>query len=92
MSFLEISLQNFILWVIVGATAGYYLHLYDKRKVSGGVVLTSLFAAIGALSTGYLVSFISGKAMLHFSIEGFLVSAIGAALLAYFYRFSFSKK
>lgn len=92
MSFLEISLQNFLLWAMAGILVGYYTHQYDTRHVSGGMVLTAFFAALGAIATGYLMSFISGRAMLHFSIQGFLVSVMGAALLSLFYRFSFSKK
>lgn len=92
MSFLEISLQNFLLWMMAGVVAGYYIHKNDERLVSGGVALTVLFAVIGALMTGYLLSFISGRAMLHLSIDGLLVAVAGAILLAFFYRYSFSKK
>jgi uncharacterized membrane protein YeaQ/YmgE (transglycosylase-associated protein family) len=92
MSFLEISLQNIILWAMAGIAAGYYIHQHDERLVSGGIALTVLFAIIGALMTGYLLSFVSGRAMLHLSIDGLLVAAAGATLLAFFYRFSFSKK
>jgi uncharacterized membrane protein YeaQ/YmgE (transglycosylase-associated protein family) len=91
MSFLEISLQNFILWTMAGIAIGYYADQYDKKKVAGGVVLTAFFAVLGALMTGYLMSFISGKGMLQFSLQGFLVAVLGAFFIAFFYRFSFSK-
>lgn len=91
MSFLDISFTNFILWVMAGILAGYFAHRYDKKQVAGGVVLTVFFAALGALATGYLASFISGKGMLQFSIEGLSLAGVGALLLAVFYRSSFTK-
>jgi uncharacterized membrane protein YeaQ/YmgE (transglycosylase-associated protein family) len=90
MSFLEISLTNFFVWSLIGVGAGYYLSWHDNRRVSGGVTGTSIFAVMGALSAGYLGSFLLGKAMRGLSIEGLFFALLGALVLALFYRFSFN--
>jgi uncharacterized membrane protein YeaQ/YmgE (transglycosylase-associated protein family) len=64
MTFLEISSFNIFLWLIVGISAGYYSHRYHKHPVSGGLAITLCFAIFGALTSGYLASFLTGKAML----------------------------
>ena len=92
MDFFAISYINLFFWMVFAAAAGYFVHLYDRRKVSGGIVLTSFFAIIGALVTGYLMSFISGKGMLAFDIDALLVTIVGASVFAFFYRFSFAKR
>jgi uncharacterized membrane protein YeaQ/YmgE (transglycosylase-associated protein family) len=91
MSILEISLTNLFLWAFFSVIAGYFVHMYDKSKVSGGAVLTALFAIIGGVITGYLMSFMSGKGMLVFNMDALLVTTVGAAVFAFFYRFSFSR-
>ncbi len=91
MEFFEISLTNLLLWLFAAIFVGWLVDVYDRREVSGGIALTSIFAIFGALSVGYLMSFVSGSGMLGLNIDALLVTAVGASVFAFFYRFSFGK-
>lgn len=91
MELFGISFTNILVWAIFGFSVGYYAHTHDHRYVPGGILVTAIFGCLGAIFGGYLASFILGKTMLQFSIEGLLVAIIGALILAAFYRVSFTK-
>jgi uncharacterized membrane protein YeaQ/YmgE (transglycosylase-associated protein family) len=86
--FLEISLINLTLWFFVGMAMAYLVHRDNMR----GFTVTSVFSILGAEIGGYLSSFLLGKAMHGFSLEGLVFAGLGAMVLAIFYRFSFSSE
>ena|ERR1039458_1138179 len=89
MEIIGISIQNFTIWAIFGLVIGISAHVLDRKKVSGGLIVTALFGCLGAVTSGYLTSFLLGKAMITFNLEGLLIAAAGALLIALFYRSSF---
>ena len=89
MDFNDISSFNFFLWAFFGAVIGISAHLYDKRRVTGGIIATMIFGSLGAVTSGYMTSFLLGKAMITFNFEGLLLAGLGAFIIALFYRFSF---
>lgn len=92
MDILRISYFNILVWCIIGVMIGYFVHRKDKKSVAGGTGITILFGILGAFTSGYLTSFLSGKEMLHFNIFGLLLAAAGAFCISYFYRTSFERE
>jgi uncharacterized membrane protein YeaQ/YmgE (transglycosylase-associated protein family) len=92
MTFLGISYVNIMVWTLLGIMIGYTEHIHDRREVLGGAFATVIFGCIGALVTGYLVSFLQGKALFQFSIEGLVWAACGAFVLVGYFRISFHRK
>ncbi len=86
---LGISSANLLIWIIFGLMMGLFAHVHDHRKAIGGVILTCFFAVLGAVIGGYLANLLLAKAIIGFSIEGFLTALISALVLAVFYRASF---
>lgn len=88
-NFNEISFLNILLWAVFGAFIGLVAHLQDKSEVSGGIIATMIFGCLGAVISGYMTSFLLGKAMLTFNAGGLVLSGLGALFIALFYRVSF---
>lgn len=86
---LGISSSNLLIWIIFGLMIGLYAHIQDHRKAKGGVIFTCFFAVIGAVIGGYMANLLLAKAIIGFSIEGFITALISALVLAVFYRASF---
>ena len=92
MNFFGISSVNLLIWLAFGIGVGLYSHSHDHKNVQGGIIATSVIASLGAIIGGYLASFLLGKAMITFSVEGGINASIGAIVLAIFYRSSFKNK
>ena len=82
-------LLNIILWLIVGAIAGWLAGIIMKSK--GSLIRNIILGIAGALLGGFIVRLLGGD-LDGFSIFGFLVAIAGACLVIFLFRLFFSGK
>ncbi len=87
-----ISLTNIILWALFGFIVGATAHLLDPSTVRGGIIGTAFLGIIGAIVGGFLASFIMGKSMIGFNLQGFIVAVVGSLIVAFVYRSVFRER
>jgi len=79
-------LVNIVLWIILGALAGWIAGIIMKSK--GSLLRNIIIGIIGALLAGWILSWF-GVDYDGFSILGFLAAIGGAALLIFLGRLIF---
>jgi uncharacterized membrane protein YeaQ/YmgE (transglycosylase-associated protein family) len=76
--------MNLIIWLIVGGLIGWVASMVMKTNGQQGIILNVVVGIIGALLGGYLLAPLFGTGTINsgdFSIEGLLVSLLGAVIL-----------
>ena len=73
-------LINIILWLVLGAAAGWIASLIMKRDSQMGAVANVVVGIVGAIIGGWLVS-LFGVSVDTFSIPGLLTAIVGAVAL-----------
>ena len=75
---------NILIWVIVGAIAGWLASLVMKTDAEQGMILNVVVGIVGAFLGGWLLSPLFGTGTINandFSITSLLVSFLGAVIL-----------
>ena len=73
-------LVNIILWIILGAVAGWIASIIMKRDAQMGALANIVVGIVGAVIGGFLVS-LFGVSVDAFSLPGLLVAILGAVIL-----------
>jgi len=86
---ITIDLVNIVSWFVFGLIVGLVTHLIDPGEVQGGILGTALTGIVGALVGGFLAWNLFGIAVTGFNLPSFIVSVIGALILAFLERMLF---
>lgn len=80
--------MNFILWLILGAIAGWLAGLVTGTR--RGLLSNIIVGVVGAFVGGWVFSIVGGEGISGFNIYSLLVAVVGAILLIVVVR-AFSK-
>ena len=72
---------NIILWIIMGALAGWIASMITKTNDEQGAVGNVLTGIVGAFLGGFLVKTLTGNEVDGFNLGSLLVAILGAVLL-----------
>lgn len=78
--------MNLIIWLVVGGVIGWVASLIMKTDAQQGLFLNVVVGIVGALLGGWLISPLVGSGTVNqgdFSLEGLLVSLVGAIILLF---------
>ncbi len=75
-------LVNILLWIILGAVAGWIASMIMGTNSSMGPIANIIVGIVGAVIGGFLVSLFN-ISVDTFSIEGLLVAILGAVVLLF---------
>jgi uncharacterized membrane protein YeaQ/YmgE (transglycosylase-associated protein family) len=78
--------MNVILWIIMGALAGWIASLLMKTDANQGMFMDIVVGIVGALVGGLIFSFFGQPGVTGFNIYSLLVSVIGAMALIFLSR------
>lgn len=82
---------NLILWLIVGAIAGWVAN-YVVAKDKSFNIADLVVGVIGALIGGWGYTLITGTTTTLFSLVGFIAAVIGGIVVAFAYKWFTSRK
>ncbi len=74
---------NLILWLILGALAGWIASLIMKRDAQMGAVANIIVGVVGAFVGGLLMNLIGASGVTGFNIYSLLVATVGAIVLLF---------
>ena len=80
-SYLFFIPMSFILWIILGAIAGWLASIVMGRNAQQGLIMNIIVGVIGAFAGGYVVEFFGGDGVTGFNIYSLFVAVIGAVIL-----------
>jgi uncharacterized membrane protein YeaQ/YmgE (transglycosylase-associated protein family) len=75
---------NFLIWIIVGAIAGWLASIVMKTNRSQGLLMDIIVGIVGGLIGGFVLSILPGVSPAptdQFSLGGLLTAFIGAVIL-----------
>jgi len=76
--------MNIIIWLVVGGLIGWVASLIMRTDAQQGIILNVVVGIVGALLGGWFLSPLIGVSTINqsnFSIQGLLVSLLGAVIL-----------
>ena len=82
---------NLILWLIVGAVAGWAAN-YVVTKDTSFNIADLVVGVIGALIGGWGYTLLTGATTTLFSLVGFIAAVIGAIVVAFAYKWFTGRK
>lgn len=78
--------MNVFYWILLGLIAGALAKLIMPGKDPGGIIVTILIGIAGALTGGYLGTFIGLGTVRTFNLDSIFTATIGAIILLILYR------
>ncbi len=72
---------NIILWIIVGALAGWIASMIMRTNAEQGGLANIIIGILGALIGGWLAKVLFGITVSAFSLGGLIVAIVGAVIL-----------
>jgi uncharacterized membrane protein YeaQ/YmgE (transglycosylase-associated protein family) len=72
---------NFILWIILGAVAGWIASLIMGTNRQQGCLMDIVVGVVGAFLGGLVFSLFGGRGVTGFNIYSLLVAVLGAVIL-----------
>jgi len=73
--------MSLILWLILGAVAGWLASVLMKTDNSQGMLMDIILGIFGAVVGGYVLSFLGQPAATGFNLYSLFVATIGAIIL-----------
>ncbi|MBI2443123.1 MAG: GlsB/YeaQ/YmgE family stress response membrane protein [Candidatus Levybacteria bacterium] len=73
--------MNFIVWIVLGALAGWAASVVMKTDAQQGVLINIIFGITGALVGGFLMNIFGEPGVTGFNIYSLFVALIGAVAL-----------
>lgn len=73
--------MGFILWIVLGALAGWIASMIMKTNAQQGIVLDIIVGVIGAVLGGWLMTFFGQTGVTGFNLYSLVVAVIGAVVL-----------
>ncbi len=77
---------NIIVWIILGAIAGWLASIIMKTNGEQGGVANVIIGILGALIGGFISSAFGGPTVTGFNISSVFVATLGAVILLFFIR------
>lgn len=74
---------NLILWILMGALAGWIASMVMHRDAQMGAVANIIVGIVGAIIGGYLMSFFGASGVTGFNLYSLLVATFGAVVLLF---------
>jgi uncharacterized membrane protein YeaQ/YmgE (transglycosylase-associated protein family) len=78
--------MNFLLWILLGAIAGWLASLIMKTNRSQGTLMDIVVGIIGAFLGGFLFETFGRSGVTGFNLYSLLVAVIGAVVLLFLVR------
>jgi uncharacterized membrane protein YeaQ/YmgE (transglycosylase-associated protein family) len=78
--------MGIILWIILGALAGWIASLIMKTDAQQGAIGNIMIGIIGALIGGFVMSLIGSTGVTGFNLYSLLVAILGAIILIWIIR------
>ncbi len=76
-------LTNIIVWIILGALAGWIASMIMGRNAQMGAVANIIVGIVGAIIGGWIMSAFGGPGVTGFNIPSLLVAILGAVVLLF---------
>lgn len=76
-------LINLILWIVLGAIAGWLASLIMGRNAQMGLLANIIVGIVGALIGGFIMNFFDQSGTTGFNLWSLLVATLGAILLLF---------
>ncbi len=73
--------MNIILWIILGALAGWIASILMKSNASQGMLTDIVLGILGAVAGGFVMNFFGQPGVTGFNIYSLLVAVVGAVIL-----------
>ena len=73
--------MGFILWIVLGALAGWIASMIMKTNAQQGLFLDIVVGIIGAVLGGWLMTFFGQEGVDGFNLYSLIVAVIGAIVL-----------
>jgi uncharacterized membrane protein YeaQ/YmgE (transglycosylase-associated protein family) len=73
--------MNLILWIILGAIAGWVASVIMKTNASQGTVADIVLGVLGAIVGGFIMSFFGQAGVTGFNVYSVVVAVLGAIVL-----------
>jgi uncharacterized membrane protein YeaQ/YmgE (transglycosylase-associated protein family) len=79
--------MDILSWILLGLVAGALAKFIMPGKDPGGCLITMLIGVAGAITAGFLGTFIGLGKIQSFDLGGILLATLGSILLLIIYRF-----
>lgn len=76
-------LINLILWIVLGAIAGWLASLIMGRNAQMGLLANIIVGIVGAMIGGFIMNFFGQSGTTGFNLWSLLVATLGAILLLF---------
>lgn len=73
--------MNFILWIVLGAAAGWVASMVMKTDAEQGALMNIILGIIGAFVGGFVMNMFGQSGVSGFNLYSFLVAVLGAVIL-----------
>lgn len=78
--------MNLLLWIVLGALAGWVASLIMKTDAQQGAIMNIVLGIVGALVGGFIMSLFGLEGVTGFNLYSILVSILGAVVLVWLGR------
>lgn len=75
--------MNLLLWIILGALAGWIASLIMKTDKQQGAIMNIVFGIIGALVGGFIMNLVGMEGVTGFNLYSILVAILGAVVVVW---------
>lgn len=73
--------MNIIIWIVLGAIAGWVASLIMKTDSQQGLLMDIVFGVVGAVVAGWIATMLGQSPVTGFNIYSILIAIIGASFL-----------
>jgi uncharacterized membrane protein YeaQ/YmgE (transglycosylase-associated protein family) len=73
--------MNLILWIVLGAIAGWIASVIMKTNATQGTVADIVLGVLGAIVGGFIMSFFGNAGVTGFNVYSVVVAVLGAVVL-----------
>ena len=84
--------MNIILWIVLGALAGWIASMIMKTDASQGLIGDIIMGIIGAFVGGFVFNLFGAAGATGFNLYSLIVSIIGAMIVIYIGRVFMSRR
>ena len=86
------DLMDFLLWIVLGAVAGWIASIIMKTDASQGLLGDIILGIIGAFVGGFVFNFFGASGATGFNLYSLIVAIIGSIILIYLGRMFFRRR
>jgi uncharacterized membrane protein YeaQ/YmgE (transglycosylase-associated protein family) len=78
--------MEILLWIILGALAGWLASVIMKTNASQGVVMDIVLGIVGAIVGGFVMNFFGQSGVTGFNLYSLIVAVVGAVIVIWLGR------